>query len=147
MNTQDNQSASPAVSAAARAAIVNRTHRVVRERAMNMRQRNKSHRELVLPLLICSAVLLLVCYAGWVVASGTGFGAVGSEIEQEAGKLFTGQTMDTGSPAFLLLLWFLPITVVTVAVVHLRRKRSSRDRGRDGASSQLDGRFRDEVIR
>ncbi|WP_419804459.1 hypothetical protein [Terriglobus sp.] len=137
----------PPVSSAARAAIVNRTHRVVRERAMEMQQRNKSRRELVLPLLICSAVLLLVCYAGWVVASGTGFVAVGSEIEQEAGKLFTGQTMDTGSPAFLLLLWFLPVTVATVAVVYLRRKRSSRDRGRDGAALPLDGRFRDEVTR
>ena len=105
------------VSAAARASIVNRTHRVVRERAMELQQRKKSRRELVLPLLICSAVLFLVCYAGWVVASGPGFGVVGAEIEQEAGKLFTGQTMDTGSPAL------------------------------DGSSSQLDGRFRNEVTR
>lgn len=147
MNLHDPKPAPPAISTAARAAIVNRTHRVVRERAMEMRQRNKSRRELVLPLLICSAVLLLVCYAGWVVASGTGFGVVGSELEEQAGKLFTGQTTDTGSPLFLLLLWFLPITVATVAAVYLRRKRSSRDRGRDGAASPLDGRFREEVTR
>ena len=135
------------VSAAARAAIVNRTPRVVRERAMKLQQRKQSRRELVLPLLICSAVLLLVCYAGWVVASGPGFSVVGSEIEHEAGKLVTGQTMDTGSPLLLLLLWFLPITVVAVVVIYLHRKRSSRDRGRDGAASQFDGRFREGVTR
>ena len=147
MNLPETEPVASAVSAAARAAIVNRTHRVVRERAMEMQQRKKSRRELVLPLLICSAVLLLVCYAGWVVASGSGFVNVGSEIEQQAGKLFTGQVMDTGSPAFLLLLWFLPITVATVVAVYLRRKRSSRDRGRDGGSTQLQGRFRSEVTR
>ena len=146
MNLQDTQPRISGASAAARASIVNRTLRVVREREVQMQRRKKSRRELVLPLLICSVVLMLVCYAGWVVASGTGFVAVGSEIEQEAGRLFTGQTMDTGSPALLLLLWFLPITIATVAVVYVRRNRSSRDRGRDGASPR-DGSFRDEVTR
>ena len=147
MALPDTQPASVAMSAAARAAIVNRTHRVVRERAMEMQQRKKSRRELVLPLLICSAVLLLVCYAGSVVASGSAFCGVESQIEQHARSLFSGQTMDSGSPAILMLFWFLPVTVVTAGVVYLRRKRSSRDRGRDGAASPLDGRFRDEVTR
>lgn len=134
----------PAVSSAARAAIVNRTHRVVRERAEQMQKRRKSRRELILPLLICSAVLLIVAYAAWVVFSGTGFAAVGSEIEQQAGKLLTGQTMDTGGPMFLLLLWFLPISVVTGAVLFLRRGRRN---GRDSLRRPLDDPFRDEVKR
>ena len=118
----------PPLSAGARAAIVNRTHRVVRERADQMNAQKKSRRELILPLLICSAVLLLVCYAAWVVVSGTAFGAVGSEIEHKAGKLLTGQTIDTGSPAILLLLWFLPITVATIAALYLRRLRQGSGR-------------------
>ena len=142
MNLHEFQPAPPTLSAAARAAIVNRTHRVVRERAEQMQRQKKGRRELVLPLLICSAVLLLVCYAAWVVVSGTGFGAVGSEIEEQAGKLLTGQTVDTGSPFFLLLLWFLPITVVTVATLYLRRSR------RVIASARpLNDRFPDEVVR
>jgi hypothetical protein len=143
----ETETASSSVSAAARAAIVNRTHRVVRERAMEMQKQKKSRRELVLPLLICSAVLLLLCYAGSVVASGSAFCGVESQLEHRASRLFSGQTMDTGSPAFILLFWFLPITVVTVVAVYLRRNRSSRDRGRDGGSTQLRGRFRNEVTR
>lgn len=130
--------------AAARAAVVNRTHRVVRERAQQMQRQRRSRRELVLPLLICSAVLAVVCYAAWVVASGTGFGAVGTELQQEAGKLLTGQTIDTGSPVFLLLLWFLPISVVTVGALYLRRGRRT---GREQLNKSFTDPFADEVRR
>lgn len=111
-------------SANARAALVNRTHRVVRERAETMRARRKSARDLVVPLLICSALLLMVCYAVWTVVSNTfGFAAVGTEIEEEAGRLMSGQAMDSGGPVYLLLMWFLPVSLVTLATVLFRRSR------------------------
>ena len=44
----------------ARAAIVNRTHRVVRERALAMQTRKRAERDLLVPCLVCSVVLLLM---------------------------------------------------------------------------------------
>ena len=135
-HTQGDSSTSIAA-AGARAAIVNRTHRVVRERAEAMHARRKSARDLVVPLLICSALLLMLCYAVWTVVSNNfGFAAiettVSTEIEEGASRLMSGQAMDSGGPVYLLLLWFLPVSAVTLATVLFGRTR---------------GRARDEVTR
>lgn len=117
------------ISANARAAVVNRTHRIVRERAEAMQARRKSARDLVVPLVICSALLLMVCYAvGTVVSNTFGFAAVGNEIE-EAGKLLNAQAMDSGGPVYLLLMWFLPVSLFTLATVLFRRFRSRAESG------------------
>ena len=96
-------------SSGARAAVVNRTHRVVRERATAMQVRRNRMRSLILPLSICSVLLLLFCYAGWS-ASGTGM-TLGLDGE--------------GGPAYVLLLWFLPVTAFAVGAVLFRKWRSS----------------------
>ena len=44
----------PTLSAAARASLVNRTHRVVRERAQVMADRRSRIRSLWLPIAVCS---------------------------------------------------------------------------------------------
>ena len=116
----------------ARSAIVNRTHRVVRERATAMQARRRAARSLALPLLICSALLLMVCHAVWATVSQSSFGigelgAVGEELEETAGKLLNGQAMDAGGPVYLLLMWFLPVSVLTLAIVLFRRTRSRHD--------------------
>lgn len=103
----------------ARAAVVNRTHRVVRARAAAMQASRRRGRDLILPLLICSALLLTVCYAVWAV--------VGQDLEQEADRLMTLGS-DIGGQFYVLLLWFLPVSAITVAVAVLRRSQHS-DRG------------------
>lgn len=81
-----------------------------------MRVRRNRARSLILPLTICSVLLVLVCYAGWTVSgAGLTFGLDGE-----------------GGPAYVLLLWFLPVTAFTVGAVLFRRWRS---------------RSRDEVVR
>ncbi len=109
----------------ARAAIVNRTHRVVRERAQQMQQQRSNARSLALPLTICSVLLLMLSYAAWTVFSGTAAG-FGSELEEEAGKLLSGSALDTGGPGFVLFLWFLPVSAVTLGSVMFRRTRDHR---------------------
>ena len=121
-----------AASANARAAIVNRTHRVVRERAAAIHARKRTVRSLAVPLAICSALLLIVCHAVWTTVSQNSFGlgelgSVGEELEETASRLLSGQAMDSGGPVYILLMWFLPVSLVTIATVLVRRNQGRRD--------------------
>ncbi len=106
-------------SSGARAAVVNRTHRVIRERAVAMQARRRTVRDLVLPCLICSALLLLIAFAVWTVADE---GLAGLEGGLWHRVLELGG--DAGSSVSILLVWFLPISVITAAVVLLRRGKA-----------------------
>lgn len=102
----------------ARAAIVNRTHRVVRERALAMQMRKRTAQDLLVPCLICSAVLLLIATAAWTLADdgvASWEGSLWRRIAELGG--------DAGSSVSILLVWFLPVSVVTAAAVMLRRAR------------------------
>jgi hypothetical protein len=104
----------------ARSAVVKRTHRVVRERAAAMQARKRTVRDLVVPFAICSALLLLIATAVWTVADEglAGWeGGIWKRILQLGG--------DAGNSISLLLIWFLPISVITAAVVLIRRSRTS----------------------
>jgi len=50
---------------AARASVVNRTHRVVRERATVMAARRSRVRSLWIPIAVSSALLVIICTAVW----------------------------------------------------------------------------------
>ena len=133
----DRKHAASATLGNARAAIVNRTHRVVRERAAAIHARKLKMRSVAIPMAICSALLLIVCHAVWTTISQNSFGlgelnTVGEELEETASRLLSGQAMDSGGPVYILLMWFLPISLVTIAMLLVRRKR---------------GRYDDEVLR
>ncbi len=117
--------AQPHFSAGARAAIVNRTHRVVRERAQQLKARRSSVRSLVVPLLICSVLLLMMSYALWTVLSSGG-ASIG-ELQVEAGRLLDVHAMDTDGPLSVLFFWFLPVSAVTMGTVLFRRSRGRGD--------------------
>ena len=99
---------------AARAVVVNRTHRVVREEARKMREQRSRSRGLWAPLAICSTLLMVVCYAVWHLLAGYDLTPTG--IPDASDQML-----------LLLLLWSLPVTAVVLGTVWFRRGRSSQE--------------------
>jgi hypothetical protein len=93
----------------ARAVVVNRTHRVVRDQALAMRERRQRSRDLFAPLAICSVLLLVICYAIWGVLDGY--------------DLTPNGVPDASDQLSLLLLWSLPVTALVLGLVWFKRGR------------------------
>jgi len=93
----------------ARAAVVNRTHRVVRERAEKMAARRSHVRGLVIPIVVSSALIGILLTAVWNVLSQYDVNPIG--------------VPDASNQLFVLLLWFLPVSMTLLAVVLFRRIR------------------------
>ncbi|MDE1160611.1 MAG: hypothetical protein PW792_01545 [Acidobacteriaceae bacterium] len=103
------------MSTGARSTVVNRTHRVIREKANTMREQRDRRRSLWLPLMIFSPLLLGVCYAGWMLAANYDTASTGMP--------------DSSDQLFIMLVWSLPITAAILGSVWLRRERLARDGG------------------
>jgi hypothetical protein len=99
----------------ARAAVVNRTHRVVRDQAMMMRERRQKSRDLWVPLTIVSVLMLVLCYATWLTFDGY--------------DLTPNGVPDASDQLFILLLWSLPVTALVLGLVWFKRGR-----GRPGSN-------------
>ena len=93
----------------ARAAVVNRTHRVVREQAVAMRDQKERRRSLWVPVGICSVSLLALAYAIWAVFEGYDITPSGM--------------LDASDQMLLFLLWSLPVTAIAMVIVWFRRGR------------------------
>lgn len=96
--------------AGARAPIVNRTRRVVREEALNLREQRLRRRSLWAPVLICSSLLMLICYAVWGLLDGL--------------DVTPTSVPDASDQVLLLLLWLLPVTAFVLGLVWIRRERN-----------------------
>jgi hypothetical protein len=107
------------LSAGARAVVVNRTHRVVREEALTLRAQRGRSRSLWFPLAMFSALMLTACYSIWAVLDG--YDITPSGIP------------DASDQMMILLLWSLPVTALLLGLVWLRRGRA---RGSDGEAPQ-----------
>ncbi|MBB5065001.1 hypothetical protein [Granulicella mallensis] len=94
----------------ARASVVNRTHRVVREQALVMREQKQRSRSLWVPLGIFSMLLMGLCYAVWAVLEGYD-------------ELAPNGVPDASDQLFLLLLWSLPVTAVLLGLAWFQRDR------------------------
>jgi hypothetical protein len=92
--------------------MVNRTHRVVRERAKTLQAHRSRVRSLWIPLTICSALLLMICSAVWTVLDGYELTPMGIP--------------DSSDQFLVLVLWFLPVSMALLVMVWFRhmRKRS-----------------------
>ena len=109
------------VSTVARAGVVNRTHRVVRHRAKVMQERRSRVRSLMLPLVLCSVLLILIGLAVW-----TGLyqypteatGAVQADVAALAAS-------DANNQFLVVLLWFVPVSMAVLATVLYRRTRDN----------------------
>jgi hypothetical protein len=93
----------------ARASVVNRTHRVVRERAKTMAARRSKVRSLWIPLAVCSSLLVIICTAVW------------SALEQY--DVAPNVVPDSSNQFLVLCLWFLPVSMALLAVVLFQRAR------------------------
>ncbi|AFL90176.1 hypothetical protein Terro_3968 [Terriglobus roseus DSM 18391] len=103
----------------ARASVVNRTHRIVRARAVAMQARKRTVRDLIVPFAICSTILLLIATAVW------SLGDEGlAEFQDGVGKRILELGGDAGNSISIVLVWFLPLSVITAAIVMLRRSRN-----------------------
>jgi hypothetical protein len=100
-------SASSAVASASR---VNRTHRVIRERAKNLKARRSKIRSLWIPLAVSSALLLIFCTAIW-------------NVLDEYELVPTG-IPDSRYQIFVLMLWFFPVSACLLGMVWYSRSRS-----------------------
>jgi hypothetical protein len=112
-NPQDSSSVARAVladqSAPARASVVNRTHRVVRERAKSMAAQRSRVRSLWIPLAVCSSLLVIICTAVWTALDG--YDVTPSGVP------------DASNQFLVLCLWFLPVSMALLAVVLFQRAR------------------------
>jgi hypothetical protein len=108
------------VSAGASAAMVNRTHRVVRERARTMQVRRSLVRSLWLPLAVFSGILIVICTGVWTVLDEYEIAPTGIP--------------DASQQMLVLLAWCLPLSAVLLAVVWFRR--SNADNGVGNGRSQ-----------
>jgi hypothetical protein len=106
----DGRAALPNMNVTARAAMVNRTHRVVRERAQKMQAYRSRLRSLWIPLTICSAFLLMICSAVWTVLDGYELIPIG--------------VPDSSDQFLVLFLWFFPVSMALLLTVLFRRMRS-----------------------
>ena len=96
--------------AGARAGVVNRVHRVVREQALAMREQKSKSRSLWVPLGIFSVLLPVICYAIWGMLDGY--------------DLTPNGIPDASDQLMILLLWSVPVTVVLLGVVWIKRGRN-----------------------
>jgi hypothetical protein len=109
MNEAFEKSLAQSSSAAARASVVNRTHRVVRERAKTMAARRSRVRSLWIPMLVCSSLLVIICTAVW--SALDGYDVTPSGVP------------DASNQFLVLCLWFLPVSMALLAVVLFQRAR------------------------
>ncbi len=111
VNTRQSSFAEP--STAARAQLVNRTHRIVRERAQSLQSRRSRGRSLWIPMALCAAIVLILCTAIW------------SLLDQY--ELTPTGIPDASSQIFIFLLWFFPVTAAILALTWARRVNTDRE--------------------
>jgi hypothetical protein len=100
----------------ARASVVNRTHRVVREQALEMREQQQRSRSLWVPLAIFSVLLPIICYAVWAMLDGY--------------DLTPNGIPDASDQLIVMLLWLLPVTALALGSVWYRRSRNNQEASR-----------------
>jgi hypothetical protein len=111
--------------ATASAAMVNRTHRVVRERAKTMQDRRSKFRSLAIPLSVCAGLFVAVVFAAWTV------------LDQY--ELAVDAIPDSSQGMIVLMMWCLPLSLVVMSVVWFTRPGSGSE---SKFGSRMDGNSR-----
>jgi cytochrome bd-type quinol oxidase subunit 2 len=101
------------MNAPARASVVNRTHRIVRERAKSIAAQRSRVRSLWIPMAVCSALLVIISSAAWNI------------LDQY--DVSSNGVPDASNQFLVLLVWFLPVSMALLALVLFRRTRKRAD--------------------
>lgn len=99
----------------AQASLVNRTHRIVRERAQQMTARRNRIRSLWVPLAVCASMVVILVSAVWTMLDQYELAPTGMP--------------DASDQYVVLLFWFLPATAALLAMFWFRRVQNKRSRG------------------
>jgi hypothetical protein len=97
----------------ARGRVVNRTHRVVREQALNLQEQRQKSRSLWVPLTIFSILMIVICYAIWGMMDGYDVPSNGIP--------------DASEQMMMMLMWSLPVTAAVLGLVWFKRGRNRTD--------------------
>jgi hypothetical protein len=130
VESQENDSAQFArtalssVAVVARAGVVNRTHRVVRQRARVMQARRSRARSLMVPLILCSVLLILTAVAVW---SGLYQYQAAEAAEAVQADVAALATSDANNHFLVVLLWFVPVSIALLGTILFRRKLNGAD--------------------
>jgi hypothetical protein len=114
------------MSAAARSGVVNRTHRVVRQRAKVMQERRSHVRSLWVPLIVCSVLLILTCLAVWTGLYQYQAAEAAEAVQADMAALAAN---DANNQFLVVLLWFVPVSLAVLATVWFRRTHNGAERG------------------
>jgi hypothetical protein len=106
------------VDTAARAGVVNRTHRVVRQKAKVMQARRSYVRSLMVPLILCSVLLLLAVAAVWSGLYQYQAAEAAEMVEADVAAL------DANNHLLVALLWFVPVSVAVLAAIWGRHTKN-----------------------
>lgn len=91
----------------ARASLVNRTHRIVRERAVTQSDRRTRLKSLGIPLAICSALLIILSTGAWISLAQNDLSPTGIP--------------DASDQMLVFALWFFPASAALLAMVWFKR--------------------------
>ena len=108
------------ISPVARAGVVNRTHRVVRQRASALQAQRSRVRSLMLPLIVCSSLLMLTGLAVWTGLYQYEAGEAAEAVQADVSAL---TAIDANNHFMVVLLWFVPVSLAVLAAVWYRRSR------------------------
>lgn len=111
----DLRSGGVALNTTASAAMVNRTHRVVRERAKTLQQQKSRVRSLWIPLTVSFGMLALLLIAVWNLLDESEF--------------FADGLPDSSQQMLVLSMWCLPLSVIVLAVIWFRRANAKTSDG------------------
>lgn len=95
---------------AASAALVNRTHRVVRERARSQSIRRTRLKSLWIPLAVCAALVLIISTGAWTILAQN--------------DMYPSAIPDASDQMLVFLVWFFPVSAALLAMVWFQRTRT-----------------------
>lgn len=97
------------LSATAHASLVNRTHRVIRERAETLKVSRNRARSLWIPMTVCAALTVIIATAVW------------SLLDQY--EITPTGIPDASSQMLVFLLLFFPLSAALLVMIWYRRAR------------------------
>ena len=96
-------------------AAVNRTHRVVRERAKTLQEQKRRVRSLWIPLIVSFGFLISILFAVWSV--------------MDESEMLGDVIPDSSQNMLMLALWCIPLSVIMLVVVWFRRASANSNDG------------------